>query len=103
MDKISITHGEHITDALKHAIQHKYPSLCWLREASTDSSIEDRVRQLENIICRTIDSYQSLDFYTSHKQKLKSQLNRTIAPRMSISESGFNEYTSVPVGYYTAG
>lgn len=84
-------------------MEQKYPTLHWLRNVSTDSSIENRVRQLENIINRTIDSYQSLDFYASYKERLIGQSNRTIAPRMSISESGYNDNVNVPVGYYIAG
>lgn len=84
LNRISITHGQHITDALEYAMELKYPTLHWLRDASTDSSFEDRVQQLENIINRTIDSYQSLDFYASHKQRLIGQSSPTIAPRMSI-------------------
>lgn len=42
--------------------------LNWLWDGSTDSSIEDWVTLLENIISQTIDTYQTLDFYESHKE-----------------------------------
>lgn len=103
MERIGRNHGQHIVDALQHATLHKYPSLAWLREASTSSAIEDRVRQLENVILRTIDSYQTLDFYDSHKQRLAMQAGLVVGPRMSISEHAFNENLQVPVGYYPAG
>lgn len=105
MERIARKHGLSIADAITHAIEHQFPPLNQIQEASTNSAIEDRVRQLENVILRTIDTYRTLDFYKAHQQRLlqQSTTQQTVRPRVSTSEHCFNENMVVPVGYYTAG
>jgi hypothetical protein len=99
LDRIQWKYGEKIHGAVIYAMEKKYPLLSDIIERTKELVIEERLRQHENIIKRTIKNYRQLDFYQEFINRRRRRKN---GPSVSAKRT-FEQNKSIPCGYYKSG
>ncbi|KAH0605718.1 uncharacterized protein H6S33_004175 [Morchella sextelata] len=93
LDRIQWKYGEKIHGAVIYAMEKKYPLLSDIIERTKELVIEERLRQHENIIKRTIKNYQQLDFYQEFINRRRRRKN---GPSVSAKRT-FEQNKSIPL------
>ena len=99
-----LNEDEETIASLNYALKFFFPYIEWLVENSEEGQIDDWVRQLENIIIRTIAHYEKLDFYNTYKTNTEKN-KRKYKTLKTANSNTFNalKFRSyfIPYGYYT--